>query len=199
MIIHDKSPTARGTQDQHYPANRLNATCFAPYSGGSRASLPCGCSPNRLHRHACHHSSTCQPSQLSSLSVQRSCHGLHHLNMRFEAATTTFACGEGQKLMNRASTPLRTTHVGGTEDCCFRSSFVTGVKTVLNVWIRMRRGGSVPDQGGFNHLLWALMFMKVYPDSENEACTLMGASILTRRGSGSGLSSRVLLESATTW
>ena len=38
----------------------------------------------------------------------------------------------------------------------------------------MRRGGSVPEQGGFNHLLWALMFMSVYPNNENKMCSLLG-------------------------
>lgn len=89
-------------------------------------------------------------------------------------ATVTSAYLEGKKLMNRASKPLGTAQVGGTEDRRFRSAFGTGVETVLDVWTRMRRGGSVPEQGGFNHLLWALMFMSVYPNTENEMCTLLG-------------------------
>jgi hypothetical protein len=89
-------------------------------------------------------------------------------------ATETSACLEGQKLMNRASKPPGTTQVGGTEDRRFRSAFGRGVETVLDVWTRMRRGGSVPEQGGFNHLLWALMFMSVYPRNENKMCTLLG-------------------------
>ena len=76
--------------------------------------------------------------------------------------------------MNRASKPPGTTQVGVTEDRRFRSAFGTGVETVLDVWTRMRRGGSVPKQGGFNHLLWALMFMSVYPRNENKMCTLLG-------------------------
>ena len=89
-------------------------------------------------------------------------------------ATVTSAYLEGKKIMNRASKPLGTTQVGGTEDRRFRSAFGTGVETVLDVWTRMRRGGSVPEQGGFNHLLWALMFMSVYPNNKNEMCTLLG-------------------------
>ena len=29
-------------------------------------------------------------------------------------------------------------------------------------------------RGGFNHYLWALLFMKIYPANETEMCTLLG-------------------------
>ena len=93
--------------------------------------------------------------------------------MMFDVPATS-AYIEGKKLINRASTPLGTTQVGGTEDRRFCSAFGTGVETVLGVWTRMRQGGSVPEQGGFNHFLWALMFMSIYPRNKNKMCTLLG-------------------------
>ena len=75
--------------------------------------------------------------------------------------------------MNRASKLLGTTQVGGTEDRRFRSAFGTGVDIVLDVWARMRQGDSVPEQGGFSHLLWALTLMNVYSNNQNKMCTLL--------------------------
>lgn len=94
--------------------------------------------------------------------------------MKHNDALIAMAYREGQELMQRASKPLGTMHVGWTEDRRFRSSFGTGVDTVLDAWTMMERGGSVPNEGRFEHMLWALIFLSAYPKNETKACTLMG-------------------------
>ena len=81
---------------------------------------------------------------------------------------------EGQKLMNRASKQLGTTFKGGTEDRRFRSCFGVGAAVAVIAWNKMMERDLLPQIGGFCHYLWALMFMKLYGESETEMCMLLG-------------------------
>lgn len=75
----------------------------------------------------------------------------------------------GKDTMNRAGKRLGTLTPGGPEDRRLRSFFGAGVVVILDAWYRMAAQDLIPDGGKFYHLLWALMFMKIY-SSESTMC-----------------------------
>jgi len=91
-----------------------------------------------------------------------------------QAVTTEYAYKEGQKLMNRASKKLGTRHPGGTEDRRFRFFFGVGAHVCVLAWGMMTDKDILPPIARFCHYLWALMFMKTYPENEAEMCMLLG-------------------------
>ena len=60
-----------------------------------------------------------------------------------------------------------------SEDRRFRETFGCGSTVVLNLWNMLQTEHLVPVKGTLEHLLRALMFMKVYP-TENILATLSG-------------------------
>jgi len=82
----------------------------------------------------------------------------------------------GQSLMNRASKQLGTMQRGGTEDRRFRSSFGCSAEVCVAAWNLMVSFSFLPegDTKAFEHYLWGLMFMKIYPENETAMCTLLG-------------------------
>ena len=76
--------------------------------------------------------------------------------------------------MRRASNNLGTLHFGGTEDRRFRSCFGIGAHVCAIAWRMMKDEAILPPEAQFCHYLWALMFMKMYPENETEMCSLLG-------------------------
>jgi len=60
------------------------------------------------------------------------------------------------------------------EDRRFRSCFGIPAEVFIVVWDRMRALKLIPVGGVLNHYFWALIFMNLYPENENELCTLCG-------------------------
>ena len=81
---------------------------------------------------------------------------------------------EGKKLMGRSEKRLGVLTPGGAEDVRFRSFFGAGVVVVLTAWHGMAEHDLLPDGLGFQHYLWALLFMAVYPKSEAALCAHLG-------------------------
>ena len=52
------------------------------------------------------------------------------------------------------------------EDRRFREFFGCSAVVALSVWRRLELGSLVPDDGTIKHLMWTLLFMKVYPKKE---------------------------------
>ena len=61
-----------------------------------------------------------------------------------------------------------------TEDRDFREMFGCGPQVVFNLWQLMSFHQTLPISGQLNHLLWTLMFLKIY-GKEATLCTLAGA------------------------
>ena len=81
---------------------------------------------------------------------------------------------EGKKLMGRSEKRLGVLTPEGPEDVRFRSFFGAGVVVVLTAWHGMAEHDLLPDGLGFQHYLWALLFMAVYPKSEAALCAHLG-------------------------
>ena len=59
------------------------------------------------------------------------------------------------------------------EDERFRLFYGASSHTTMDAWIRLNRRDLVPVGGYFFHLLWALIFLKLYP-KEGAMCALAG-------------------------
>ena len=59
------------------------------------------------------------------------------------------------------------------EDRRFREFFGVSAMVAISVWRRLSRTSQIPFGGEPKHLLWALLFMKVYP-TEGIMCKLIG-------------------------
>lgn len=92
--------------------------------------------------------------------------------------TTIDAYNEGKTLMNRASKNLGTMHKGGTEDRRFRSTFGCSVDVCIAAWNKMIQLDLLPEgdtpSTSFRHYLWALAFLKLYPENETTMCSILG-------------------------
>ena len=92
--------------------------------------------------------------------------------------TTIDAYNEGKALMNRAGKNLGTMHKGGTEDRRFRSTFGCSAEVCITAWNKMIQLGLLPEgdtpSASFNHYLWALAFLKLYPENETTMCSILG-------------------------
>ena len=68
-------------------------------------------------------------------------------------------CHTGQKLA-----------ADGTEDRCFHEYFGTGVAVAVNTWLLLTENDLLPENSVKCHLLWAMYFLKCYPQTE-EGCS----------------------------
>ena len=59
-----------------------------------------------------------------------------------------------------------------SEDRRFREFFGCSAVVAISVWRRLEMGSQVPDGCTLKHLLWSLVFMKVYP-KQQVMCTLV--------------------------
>ena len=60
-----------------------------------------------------------------------------------------------------------------SEERMFRQYFGCGILVCLNLWCALVESDSVPVSGTMSHLLWTLMFLRVYA-KERVLCTLAG-------------------------
>ena len=58
----------------------------------------------------------------------------------------------------------------GTEDWRFREYFGTGVAVAVNTWSLLTENDLLPENAVKCHLLWAMYFLKCYPQTE-EGCS----------------------------
>jgi hypothetical protein len=79
----------------------------------------------------------------------------------------------GKELMNRSRNPLGSMHKGGTEDRRFREFYGVSAGTALDTWNRLSEQDLTPAGGKFIHLLWTLMFFKLY-GIETDLCAHAG-------------------------
>ena len=68
----------------------------------------------------------------------------------------------GKDMMNKGQQKLRNLGPGRSEDHQFREMFGLKAPAALDAWDRLLAHNLVPSEGMFFHLLWALMFMKIY-------------------------------------
>jgi hypothetical protein len=68
-----------------------------------------------------------------------------------------------------------------TEDRSFREYFGCGAQTALALWALILCSGAIPDGGSLQHMLWTLLFMKVYAKSEIMSRLTGGADKTTIR------------------
>ena len=70
----------------------------------------------------------------------------------------------------------------GTEDRRFREFFGTGVAVAINAWTLLTEIDLLPDGAEISHLLWAMYFLKCYPQTE-EGCSAAASDkvLLTQR------------------
>jgi hypothetical protein len=61
-----------------------------------------------------------------------------------------------------------------TEDRDFREFFGCGVEVFITLWNLLDLHDLTPEDGTIMHLLWTLMFVKLYP-KQKELCTLAGS------------------------
>ena len=87
----------------------------------------------------------------------------------------------GQKYMRRENRALGVLTVGGPEDRRFCSHFGAGANVVLAAWVLLIENDLLPLDSIFDHLLWALLFMKLYPENEPDLCGKLGCSEKTAR------------------
>ena len=61
------------------------------------------------------------------------------------------------------------------EDRLFEEYFGVSVTVVLVVWNLLDEHDLIPEKGEIKHLLWALVFLKVYP-KQGPVCSLVGGT-----------------------
>lgn len=79
----------------------------------------------------------------------------------------------GKELMNRSRNTLGSIHKGGNEDRRFREFYGVSAITVLATWDRLQEEDLTPAGGKFIHLLWTLLFFKLY-GTETDLCAHAG-------------------------
>ncbi len=75
-------------------------------------------------------------------------------------------------IQNRGSQCIRTKVV---EDRLFKEYFGVSMTIVLAVWNLLNEHNIIPEKGEIKHLLWALVFLKVYP-KQGPVCSLVGGT-----------------------
>jgi hypothetical protein len=77
--------------------------------------------------------------------------------------------------MNRGKYRLGKLGYHTPEDVCFRQFYGAPAEVVMDAWNKLIFHNLVPEGGWFFHLLWALMFLKLY-DFKNDLCANAGDS-----------------------
>ena len=60
-----------------------------------------------------------------------------------------------------------------TEDTEFRATFGCGILVFLSLWSTLEMADLLPDGGTIDHLLWTLLFLKMY-SNQKALCSLAG-------------------------
>jgi hypothetical protein len=94
----------------------------------------------------------------------------------------------GKDFMNRGKYRLGKLGSRTPEDMRFRQFYGAPAVVVMDAWNKLIFHDLVPEGGWFFHLLWALMFLKLY-NFENDLCVRMRGVLVvlsTPRPFGSG-------------
>jgi hypothetical protein len=65
---------------------------------------------------------------------------------------------------------------GSPEDLRFRGYFGVSAEVAVEVWCMMDEHNCLPDDSKFIHFLWALAFMRLYPENDKALSTSLGGS-----------------------
>ena len=95
----------------------------------------------------------------------------HHNNGKESKSLKTelhFLLAFAREMWGRDKNRIQST---ATEDCNFHEFFGCGAIVAHNIWQLLVDNCLLPDGGCMNHLLWALMLMKVY-GKEKTMCSM---------------------------
>jgi hypothetical protein len=84
---------------------------------------------------------------------------------------------EGQRVMKWTANKLGIVLPDSTEDNCFRGYFGVSVGVAVEAWEEMMEElVYLPPSPQFQHYLWALAFMKLYPANDKALLSKLGGS-----------------------
>lgn len=79
-------------------------------------------------------------------------------------------------MMGRTGHTLGTLLPGSPEDTRFRGYFGVSAEVVVKAWEMMGEHDCLPPSPQFEHYLWALAFMRLYPANDKALLTMLGGS-----------------------
>jgi hypothetical protein len=85
---------------------------------------------------------------------------------------------EGQRVMGWTSHMLGTLLLGSLDDKCFRGYFGVSAEVAVEAWEMMEELDCLPPLPQFQHYLWALAFMQLYPANGSALSSNLGGSDL---------------------
>ena len=102
--------------------------------------------------------------------LKRQAEGLEKTSVKVAKSTETQLIRVARDIWNKESKKVKSTM---TEDRDFREFFGCGLHVASELWDLLVREKELPENGCHCHLLWALMFLKIY-GKEKTLCTLAG-------------------------
>jgi hypothetical protein len=78
--------------------------------------------------------------------------------------------------MGRTGHTLGTLLLGSPEDTRFCGYFGVSAEVVVEVWEMMEELDCLPPLPQFEHYLWTLTFMRLYPENDNALSSTLGGS-----------------------
>jgi hypothetical protein len=78
--------------------------------------------------------------------------------------------------MGRTSHTLGTLRPGSPDDKCFRGYFGVSAEVAVEAWDMMEELDCLPPLPQFQHYLWALAFMRLYPANGSALSSTLGGS-----------------------
>ncbi len=94
---------------------------------------------------------------------------------------------EGQRVMGRTSHTLGTLLLGSPEDKRFCGYFGVSAEVTVEAWEMMEELDCLPPLPQFQHNLWALAFMQLYPANGSALSSTLGGVTQRRSKNISGL------------
>ncbi len=80
----------------------------------------------------------------------------------------------GQRVMGRTGHTLGTLLPGSPEDTRFCGYFGVSAEVAVEAWEMMEELDCLPPSPQFEHYLWALAFMRLYPANNKALLTMLG-------------------------
>ncbi len=82
----------------------------------------------------------------------------------------------GQRVMGLTGHTLGTLLPGSLVDTRFRGYFGISAEVAVEAWEMMEELDCLPPSPQFEHYLWALAFMRLYPTNNKALLTMLGGS-----------------------
>jgi hypothetical protein len=82
----------------------------------------------------------------------------------------------GQRVMGRTGCTLGTLLPGSLEDTRFCGYFGFSAEVVVEAWEMIEKLDCLPPSPQFEHYLWALAFMRLYPANDKALLSTLGGS-----------------------